>query len=124
MYSAQQTESLQTQTTHFLSILNNDDAIIEIEDLRNVLRFHEYKYYVSNEPLITDFEYDQLYNLLERTEKSNPEIITKNSPTQRVGSSLNEGFETVQHLVPMLSLANSYNAEVLQDFDRKAKEAR
>ncbi len=122
MYSPQQTQSLQSQTKHFLSILNND-ATNEIKDLRDVLRFHEYRYYVSNEPIISDFEYDQLYKLLERTEKSNPELITRDSPTQRVGSSLNEGFETVQHLVPMLSLANSYNAEDLQDFDRKAKEA-
>ena len=123
MYSLQQTQSLQTLTKHFLSILNNDDTKNEIEDLRNVLRFHEYRYYVLNEPLISDFEYDQLYKFLEKIEKSHPELIVKDSPTQRVGSSLNEGFETVQHLVPMLSLANSYNAEDLQDFDRKAKEA-
>ncbi len=123
MYSPQQTQTLQTQTKHFLSILNNDDATNEIEDLRNVLRFHEYRYYILNEPLISDFEYDQLYKLLEKIEQANPELVTKNSPTQRVGTSLNEGFETVQHLVPMLSLANSYNAEDLQDFDRKAKEA-
>jgi DNA ligase (NAD+) len=123
MYSPQQIQTLQTQTTNFLSILNNDDAINEIEDVRNVLRFHEYRYYVLNEPLISDFEYDQLYKYLERIEKNHPELVVKDSPTQRVGSSLNEGFETVQHLVPMLSLANSYNAEDLQDFDRKAKEA-
>jgi len=123
MYSQQQTQSLRTQTKHFLSILDIEDAKNEIDDLRNVLRFHEYRYYVLNEPLISDFEYDQFYKLLERTEKSNPELIVKDSPTQRVGSSLNEGFVTVQHLVPMLSLANSYNAEDLQDFDRKAKEA-
>jgi len=123
MYSQEKTQSLRTQTKHFLSILEIEDAKKEINDLRNVLRFHEYRYYVLNEPLINDFEYDQLYKLLERTEKSNPELIVKDSPTQRVGSSLNESFKTVQHLVPMLSLANSYNADDLQDFDRKAKEA-
>ena len=123
MYSQEKIQSLRTQTKHFLSILEIEDAKKEINDLRNVLRFHEYRYYVLNEPLINDFEYDQLYKLLERTEKSNQELIVKDSPTQRVGSSLNESFKTVQHLVPMLSLANSYNADDLQDFDRKAKEA-
>ena len=122
MYTPQQTQSLQTLTHHFLSVLNNDNTSNEIEDIRNVLRFHEYKYYVLNEPLISDFEYDQLYKLLEKIEQTNPSIITNDSPTQRVGTKLNEGFETVQHLVPMLSLANSYDAADLQDFDRKAKE--
>ncbi|MBX2930786.1 MAG: NAD-dependent DNA ligase LigA [Chitinophagaceae bacterium] len=93
-----------------------------IEQLRNVLRFHEYRYYVLNDALINDNEYDFLFSLLETAEQKNPSLITKDSPTQRVGSSLNEGFETVQHLVPMLSLDNSYNAEDLQDFDRKVKE--
>jgi DNA ligase (NAD+) len=123
MYSSEQIQALHNLTKHFLSILNNDIAKNEIEDLRSVLRFHEYRYYILNDTLINDFEYDKLYKFLENIEQANPELISKNSPTQRIGSSLNEGFETVQHLVPMLSLANSYNAEDLQDFDRKAKEA-
>ena len=94
-----------------------------LADLKSILRFHEQLYYVQNTPLITDFEYDQLYKLLQKTEQENPDWITPDSPTQRVGSSLNDGFATVQHLVPMLSLDNSYNAEDLQDFDRKAREA-
>jgi DNA ligase (NAD+) len=95
----------------------------ELSDLKSILRFHEHRYYVQNEPLITDFEYDRLYKLLEKAEQENPEWVTPDSPTQRVGSSLNNGFATVQHLVPMLSLDNSYNAEDLQDFDRKVREA-
>ena len=75
-----------------------------------------------NDPLIADYEYDQLYQQLLKIEQANPSLITPDSPSQRVGSSLNQGFETTQHLVPMLSLDNSYNAEDLQDFDRKAKE--
>ena len=90
--------------------------------LRSLLRFHEYQYYVLNNPLVSDYEYDQLYKLLEQVEKEFPEIITPDSPTQRVGSSLNQSFVTVQHLVPMLSLDNSYNAEDLYEFDRKARE--
>ncbi len=123
MYSTEQKKVLQQNTKHLLSIVNNDTAANEIESLRGVLRFHEYNYYVLNNAVVTDFEYDQLYKLLERTEKNNPELITANSPTQRVGSSLNEGFANVQHLVPMLSLDNSYDADDLNDFDRKAKEA-
>lgn len=103
-------------------LANIEVVLSEVEDLRNVLRFHEHRYYVLNEPLIGDTQYDQLYKLLEAIEKVHPEIITKDSPTQRVGTSLNSGFETVQHLVPMLSLDNSYNADDLLDWDRKVKE--
>lgn len=120
MYSAGQTKHLQTQTQIFLS-----QPAIEAEDveaLRAVLRFHEYRYYIMNDPLVADQEYDQLYKQLEKIEAANPALITAASPTQRVGSSLNQGFATVQHLVPMLSLDNSYNAEDLLDFDRKARE--
>jgi DNA ligase (NAD+) len=90
--------------------------------LRDVLRFHEYRYYILNDPLISDFEYDQLYKALEKLEAENPDLITPDSPTQRVGKSLTKEFPTVQHLVPMLSLQNSYNSTDLIDFDRKARE--
>ena len=95
----------------------------DLELLRNVLRFHEYRYYVLSDPLIDDFAYDALYKRLEAAETEHPEWITPASPTQRVGGGLNEGFATVSHLVPMLSLDNSYNAGDLLDFDRKAREA-
>ncbi len=122
MYNVQQTKSLQKLTEELIQQSKNNDAANYIDDLRKVLRFHEYRYYIQVDPLISDFEYDQLYKWLEATEKQNPHLITKDSPTQRVGSSLNAGFATVQHLVPMLSLENSYNEEDLIDWDRKAKE--
>lgn len=123
MYNNEQAIYLQQQTNKLLS----DKSIIEIDStqlslLKEVLQFHEYRYYVLNNPLISDYEYDQLFQLLQRTEAQHPELITKDSPTQRVGNSLNESFETVQHLVPMLSLENSYNAADLIDWDRKARE--
>ena len=90
--------------------------------MREILRFHEYRYYVQNSPFISDYEYDLLYKLLEKTEKENPSIITEDSPTQRVGKGLVKDFPKVTHLVPMLSLENSYNADDLLDWDRKAKE--
>lgn len=125
MYGKEQVKQLQEYSTVFLTLSKQPDSIISLKDitrLREALRFHEYRYYVVNEPLVSDFEYDQLYQLLQRTEIKHPELITPDSPTQRVGSSLNQQFVTVQHLVPMLSLDNSYNAEDLIDFDRKARE--
>jgi len=121
MYNNNETNTFINLTNDWLGNISINEN--NIEKLRDILRFHEYRYYVLNEPLITDFDYDKLYKLLEKAEQNNPALISKNSPTQRVGSSLNEGFETIQHLVPMLSLANSYNADDLNDFDRKAKEA-
>jgi DNA ligase (NAD+) len=95
---------------------------IELTPLKQLLRFHEYQYYVVSEPIISDFEYDQLYQQLLSIESADASLITKDSPSQRVGNSLNQNFETIPHLVPMLSLENSYDADDLNDFDRKAKE--
>jgi DNA ligase (NAD+) len=125
MYGNEQTRQLQKLTATFLQQASKKEGTVgadELASLRDVLRFHEYRYYVLNDPLISDGEYDRLYKLLERTEAGDPSLVTADSPTQRVGSSLNQGFATVQHLVPMLSLDNSYNAEDLIDFDRKARE--
>ena len=119
MYNKDETQAMQVATKELFADISNQD----IDNLKLVLRFHEYRYYVLSEPLISDFEYDKLYKLLEKIEQENPALITKDSPTQRVGSSLNEGFANVQHLVPMLSLDNSYNADDLNDFDRKAKQS-
>jgi len=94
----------------------------QIETLRSVLRFHEHRYYVLHDPLIADPEYDLLYKELERLEKEDPALIRPDSPTQRVARELTAEFPTVKHLVPMLSLENSYNADDLLDFDRKAWE--
>ncbi|MBO9570958.1 MAG: NAD-dependent DNA ligase LigA, partial [Chitinophagaceae bacterium] len=94
-----------------------------INDLRAVLRFHEYRYYIETDPLIADEEYDRLYKALERIEEKNPSLITPDSPTQRVSTELTKEFFTVPHLVPMLSLENSYNSDDLIDWDRKAREA-
>jgi len=119
MYTAEQIKKLQKETTQWVAAQKMNGPV---ETLRDILRFHEYRYYVQNDPLISDFEYDSLYKLLENYEKENPSAITKDSPTQRVGKGLIKDFPKVQHLVPMLSLENSYNADDLIDFDRKAKE--
>ncbi|MEL6988827.1 MAG: NAD-dependent DNA ligase LigA, partial [Bacteroidota bacterium] len=93
----------------------------EIKQLSDVIRFHEWKYYIQNDPLISDFEFDQLYKKLEALEATHKELVLQDSPTQRVSSDLTSDFKSVAHLEPMLSLANSYNAEDLKDFDTSIK---
>ena len=122
MYSNEQVKALQKLTDELKANDQTEKLFEVIEDLRKVLRFHEYRYYVLNDPLISDSEYDKLYKTLESIEAANPELITSTSPTQRVGSGLNPSFNTVPHLVPMLSLENSYDAADLIDWDRKARE--
>jgi len=94
---------------------------LEVESLREVLKFHEWKYYVQNDPVVSDYEYDQLFKKLEAMERSHPNLVTADSPTQRVASDLSPDFPSVEHTVPMLSLGNSYNADDLNDFDRQVK---
>src|SRR5688500_12921848 len=114
MYDKQQIKELQSLTQDLLLLEKlAEDAAGRIDELRNVLRFHESRHDVTSDPLITDFEDDRLYKFLERTEAKHPHLVRKDSPTQRVGSSLNAAFPTVQHLVPMLSLENSYTEEDL-----------
>lgn len=93
-----------------------------IEELRELIREHDYNYHVLAQPSITDFEYDQLINELIQLEKDHPQLITPDSPTQRVGSDLTKEFKPVQHKIPMLSLSNTYSEEELYDFDRRVRE--
>ena len=115
MYTKSQLQYLQELTN---KLLKNDG---DVNQLREVLRFHEYRYYILNDPLISDAEYDLLYKQLEKIEKEDPSIITADSPTQRVGNSLNSDFVTVPHLVSMLSLENSYNPQDLVDWYNRLK---
>lgn len=123
MYTTTTNIELQQLTDSFLSKLKDVEYLkVHITDLRAVLRFHEYRYYIENDPLLSDAEYDSLFRSLDLIEKEHPELITPDSPTQRVATGITPSFTTVQHLVPMLSLENSYNAEDLLDFNRKALE--
>jgi len=124
MFSTADIVLFQQLTDQLLKKLRSGGISIgEIEDLRIVLKFHERRYYIFNDPLISDAEYDQLYKALENLEKVYPDRVVPDSPTQRVAKGLGNDFRKVQHLVPMLSLENSYNEEDLRDWDRKAKEA-
>ena len=98
------------------------DVARKIEKLREELRRHEHLYYVLDRPEIADAEYDGLMNELKRLEAAHPDLITADSPTQRVGGKPAEGFKKAQHSRPMLSLDNAYSAEELSDWDRRVRE--
>lgn len=93
------------------------------ERLRREIAYHDYRYYVLDAPEITDAQYDQLMRELLAIERQYPELVTPDSPTQRVGGKPREGFVTVAHLTPMLSLANAFGEEELRDFDRRVRAA-
>src|SRR5262245_43807035 len=92
-----------------------------IAELRREISHHDYKYYVEAMPEITDRDYDKLYAELKKLEEAHPELITPDSPTQRVEPHPIEGFAQVRHAVPMLSIDNTYNAEELKEFDRRVR---
>ncbi|RKX99356.1 DNA ligase (NAD(+)) LigA, partial [Candidatus Poribacteria bacterium] len=98
-----------------------EEAKKRIEELREIIRYHEYKYYVENNPEITDYEFDMLMKELEELEKQFPELITPDSPTQRVGGQVAEGFPEVEHKVAMLSLDNTYSEDELREFDERVR---
>ena len=98
-----------------------EEAKKKIEKLRDEINNHNYKYYVENNPVISDYEFDQLLKDLEQIESEFPDLITPDSPTQRIGEIPLEGFETVEHKKPMLSLANTYTYDELREFDERVK---
>jgi len=123
MYSSEQTKKLQQLTNNLLAASKTHPIEKnKLEELKDVLRFHEYRYAIMNDPLISDFEYDGLYKQLEHIETAHPQLVTADSPSQRVAKGLTKEFPTMQHLVPMLSLENSYNEQDLLDWDRRARE--
>src|ERR1700756_2469970 len=93
----------------------------EAERLREQIRHHNFRYYVLDDPEITDAEYDALMRRLEALEREHPELLTPDSPTQRVGAAPSEKFATVRHRRMMLSLANAMDAEEMLEFDRRIK---
>ena len=94
----------------------------EMEELREKLRYHEYRYHVLDDPEISDAAYDRLMNRLRELEVTHPELVTPDSPTVRVGGPPREGFTTVRHARPMLSLDNAFTFDALRDWDRRVRE--
>lgn len=97
------------------------EVLEEIERLRKEIEYHNYRYYVLNDPVITDEEYDRLMKRLIELEKKYPETITPDSPTQRVGGKILEGFKKVEHSEIMLSLDNTYSEEEVKAFDERIR---
>src|SRR5436190_4649047 len=97
------------------------DPVQRLAALRQQIRRHEELYYVYNTPEISDEEFDRLLHELERLESEHPDLVTADSPTQRVAGRPTEGFATVRHLTPMLSLDNAYNEEELRAFDERVR---
>src|SRR5262249_33327921 len=101
-----------------LSMSSPDERVRE---LRDRIRYHEECYYIRNAPEISDEQFDALLHELERLEAEHPDLVTPDSPTQRVAGRPIEGFATVEHLVPMLSLDNAYNEDELRAFDERVR---
>ena len=101
--------------------MDNKDIKKKIDELKSVIRRHDHLYYVNNAPEISDGEYDRIYRNLKDLEAEHPELVTPDSPTQRVGGEPSRGFSTVKHIVPMLSMDNTYSAEEIRDFDRRVR---
>ena len=97
-------------------------AQLKIEKLRELINYHNYRYYVLDDPEVSDAEYDSLMKELEALEREYPDLITPDSPTQRVGGAVLSGFQAVTHAIPLLSLANAYSQEELDSFDRRVRE--
>ncbi|MGB4078697.1 MAG: NAD-dependent DNA ligase LigA, partial [Prolixibacteraceae bacterium] len=101
--------------------MTREEAREKIRQLSEQLEEHNYRYYVLSEPVISDFEFDRLMKELELLEKEYPEFVSPASPSQRVGSDLNNAFVQVKHRYPVLSLSNGYTLEELTDFDQRVR---
>ena len=101
---------------------NTDSTGDEIADLREQINEHNYRYHVLDAPTVTDQEYDKLFRRLQQLEREHPELVSEDSPTQRVGSVPASHFETVAHEVAMLSLDNAFDESEMLDFDRRLRE--
>lgn len=121
MYTKQQEQQYFEQGKRFLE---NESPLetTNIEPLRAIINYADWKYYIQSEPVFSDYEYDLLFKKLLQLEALHPELITTDSPTQRVANGLSERFIQATHLVPMLSLDNTYNAQDLYDWDARCKE--
>lgn len=100
---------------------NIDQVAARIAELQKDIEYHNYRYYVENDPAISDEEYDRIFRELRELEREHPELASPDSPTQRVGAEPQERFQKVEHLRPMLSLANAFDEEELRAFDRRIR---
>jgi DNA ligase (NAD+) len=121
MYTAEDTKNLFQQAQDLLRSTDGPAASV-IGQLMDVINFADWRYYVASDPVLADVEYDRLFAALKEKEAQFPELVAADSPTQRVAYGLSERLPTVSHLVPMLSLDNTYNAEDLRDWGRRCRD--
>ncbi len=101
--------------------MTHKDPQAEIEELRQQINHHNFRYYVLDDPEISDAEYDRLMRRLIELEENHPEYVTPDSPTQRVGAEPLEAFGTIEHTIPMLSLANAFSHDEIREFDKRVR---
>jgi DNA ligase (NAD+) len=101
----------------------SSEVVKEIQHLREEIRHHDYLYHVADDPEISDAAYDRLMKRLKQLEAENPKLVTPDSPTQRLGGAPREGFQTIQHRMPMVSLDNAFSMEDLSNFNRRMRQA-
>jgi len=133
MYAVEQERELQALTDKLLNFIKGkkrdywkgigkEEASKLVDELRRVIRYHDYKYYVQASPVISDYQYDQLFHTLEYIEEAYPELITPDSPTQRIAPAFTGEFRKVKHLAEMTSLENTYSADDIRDWYRRVVE--
>lgn len=133
MYTVKEERELQALTDELLKLiegktkdywksLSKKEAEELAEKLRKVIRYHDFKYYVQANPVISDYQYDKLFHALEDLEKAHPEIVTPDSPTQRISPAFTGEFKKVKHYAEMTSLENTYSPNDLREWDRRVKE--
>ncbi|MEO7175676.1 MAG: NAD-dependent DNA ligase LigA [Saprospiraceae bacterium] len=124
MYSDTEQKELVDLSKQLIEMeLGEDFGVLEMQSkqLADVIRYHEWRYYILNDPSVSDYEFDQLYKKLEAIETLFPELLAEDSPTRRVSQDLSSDAIAIQHKTPMLSLANSYDAADLEEFDAQIK---
>ena len=124
LYSTAQQKQLFETSKQLIQEGISDEQVLakeQAQKLREVIVYHEWRYYVLDQPVLSDYEYDCLFQMLKDIEAAYPALISSDSPTQRVSADLTEDFPTVEHLTPTLSLENSYNRDDLFDFDKRIK---
>ncbi len=121
IYAQEDQRALFALSQQYLRNECTPDERRQMEELQQLIAYHEYRYYILNDPVLSDFEYDSLYKKLEALEEAHPEWVSPSSPTRRISADLSADFKPVEHLTPMLSLGNSYNPDDLYEFDNQVK---
>ncbi|WP_118973443.1 NAD-dependent DNA ligase LigA [Taibaiella koreensis] len=122
MYQSEDEQRLSLWAKELLGHTDTEIPSEKIDRLRAVINYNDWKYYVQDNPVLADAEYDALFRQLKDIEAAHPDLVSADSPTQRIALGLSEQFNAVAHLVPMLSLENSYNANDLREWDRRCRE--